>query len=118
MPRPIPVKGAPVKKKAFKQYLELVVNNLDDDEKIFFQDESTFSQSGIPRRVWAVKGTKPTLRIYGTHSKLNVFGMINPISGKSHFSFIKRLNGDCFIYSVSKVNPKRVPECQKDICGR
>ncbi|MHA1821924.1 MAG: hypothetical protein ACTSVC_15735 [Promethearchaeota archaeon] len=47
----------------------MVVNNLDDEE-IFFQDESTFFQSGIPRRTWALKGTKLTLMIYGTHSKL------------------------------------------------
>ena len=89
------------------------MNNLDDDEEIFFQDESTFYQSGIPRRVWAVRGTKPTLPIYGTHSKLNVFGMINPISGKSHFSFIKKLTGDCFIQFL-KLILKEYP-CAKKI---
>lgn len=35
--------------------------------------------------------------IYGTHAKLNVFGFINPISGQSHFQYIKRLTADCFI---------------------
>ena len=65
-----------------------IVRILEDDDEIFFQDESTFCQSGIPHRTWAVKGTKPILPIYGTYSKLNVFGIINPISGKSHFQYI------------------------------
>jgi len=106
------VKGDPIKKKAFKQHLEFVIKNIGDDEKIFFQDESTFCQSGIPRRVWAVKGAKPTLPIYGTYSKLNVFGMINPISGTSHFSFIKKLNGDCFIQFL-KLILKEYPNSKK-----
>ncbi|MHA1394242.1 MAG: IS630 family transposase, partial [Promethearchaeota archaeon] len=112
MPRPLPTKGDPHKKEAFKQHLEVIVKDLDDDEEIFFQDESTFCQLGIPRRVWAVKGAKPTLPIYGTYSKLNVFGMINPISGKSHFSFIKRLNGDCFIQFL-KLILKEDPNSKK-----
>ena len=64
---------------------------------MLFQDESTFYQSGIPHRRWARKGETPTLPIYGKYAKLNVFGIINPLSGQSHFQYIDRLNADCFI---------------------
>lgn len=62
-----------------------------------YQDESSFYQSGTIHAKWARKGSKPILKIYGTYSRLNVFGVINPITGQSHFQYIKRLNADCFI---------------------
>jgi transposase len=73
------------------------VKNLKEGEQLFFQDESTFYQSGLARRMWARKGSRPILPIYGTRAKLNVFGIINPITGKSHFQYIKQLDADCFI---------------------
>lgn len=66
-------------------------------DQIFFQDESTFYQSGTSHRKWARKGSHPSLKIYGTRSKKNVFGFINPLTGASHFLYIKRLNSECFI---------------------
>jgi len=62
-----------------------------------YQDESSFYQSGTVHTKWSKKGSKPILKIYGTHSRLNVFGVINPITGQSHFQYIKRLNAECFI---------------------
>ena len=92
--------------------METIVKNLGDKEEIFFQDESTFYQSGIPHRTWAVKGTKSLLPIYGTYSKLNTFGIINPISGNSHFQYIKKLNADCFIAFLSLIL-KEYPNSKK-----
>ena len=85
VPRPIPAKGDKNKKLEFKKDLAEIVKNLKTDEQIFFQDESTFYQSGIPRKKWAIKGSTPELLIYGTRARLNVFGIVNPITGKSHF---------------------------------
>ena len=70
---------------------------MDETDTILYQDESTFYQSGIPRKMYARKGSKPELQIYGTHSKVNVFGIINAITGASHFQYIDRLNADCFL---------------------
>lgn len=80
-----------------------IVSNLGRDETILFQDESTFYQSGLPRKVWAKKGTKPILPIYGTRAKLNVFGIINPLTGQSHFQYIKNLDSDCFILFLKAI---------------
>ena len=85
------------KKLEFKKELKALVKNLDEGEQIFFQDESTFYQSPLPRKMWVVQGSKPELPIYGTRARLNVFGLINPITGKSHFQYIRQLNADCFI---------------------
>lgn len=80
-----------------------IVSNLGVDDTFLFQDESTFYQSGLPRKVWAKKGTKPTLPIYGTRAKLNVFGIINPLTGQSHFQYIKNLDSDCFIQFLKAI---------------
>jgi len=40
--------------------------------------------------------TESNVHIYGIYSKLNVFVIINPILGKSHFRFTKRLIRVCF----------------------
>lgn len=85
---------------------------LKKGEVMLFQDESTFYQSGLPRKRWARKGTTPTLPIYGTHSKLNVFGFINPFSGQSHFQYIKKLNADCFIEFLNAIL-KEYPDAEK-----
>jgi transposase len=53
--------------------------------------------------VWAKKGTKPTLLINGSYAKLNVFGFINPLTGQSHFQYIKNLDSDCFIQFLKAI---------------
>jgi putative transposase len=41
-----------------------------------------------------------------------VFGFINPLSGKSHFQYIKRLNADCFLRFLKAVL-KEYPDASK-----
>lgn len=53
--------------------------------------------------MWAQKGTKPILPIYGTQAKLNVFGVINPFEGKGHFQYIKTLDSACFIQFLKAI---------------
>lgn len=96
-PSNAPCERRPKKKEEFKKKLSDILSHVTSDETLLFQDESTFYQSGLPRKVWAKKGTKPILPIYGTNASLNVFGVINLLKGDSHFQFIKRLNSDCFI---------------------
>lgn len=100
------------KKLKFKTDLQTLVQNLDENEQVFFQDESTFYQSGLPRRMWSVRGSNPELSIYGTRARLNVFGIINPITGKSHFQYIKQLDADCFINFLELIL-KEYKDCTK-----
>ncbi len=96
-PRPMPSKGDLKKKEQFKQDLGDILIDFHPDDVLLYQDESSFYQSGTIHAKWAKKGSNPILKIYGTYSRLNVFGIINPITGQSHFQYIKRLNAESFI---------------------
>lgn len=41
-----------------------------------------------------------------------MFGFINPLSGQSHFQYIKRLNADCFIQFLNAIL-KEYPDTRK-----
>lgn len=69
-----------------------LVNNLNENESILFQDESSFYFSPEPRRIWAPKGSKPILRIHSGKKRLNVIGAIDPIQRRGYFQYIKNLD--------------------------
>ena len=46
--------------------------------------------------MWAIRGSKPILPIYGSRARLNVIGAIDSINDKGYFAYIKNLNAKLF----------------------
>ena len=85
------------KKNEFRQYKAGLLENLSSSEVVLLQDESSFYMSGIPHKVWAMKGSHPELPIHGGRKRLNVIGAIDPCNDQGYFQFIDRLDAQCFL---------------------
>jgi len=53
--------------------------------------------------MWALKGTKPILRTFNSHEKVNVVGAINPFEDEGIYAYIDSLNGKNFETFVRKI---------------
>lgn len=94
--------GSP-KKQEFLEKKKHIIRNLSPDDTILIEDESTFYRSGDPRKVWALKGTKPILRTLGSHEKVNVIGAINPFEDEGIYAYIKTLHAKNFKVFLQKI---------------
>jgi len=97
VPRPKPFKADKEEQANFKQNLTELVRNRKENERILFQDESSFSFSPEPHRMWAVKGSRPFLLIHGGRKRQNIIGAIDPFSDKGFFQRIDNLNAKNFL---------------------
>jgi transposase len=97
VPRPKPIKADKEKQAHFEQRLTELVRHRKDNERILFQDESSFSFSPEPHRMWAVKGSRPILPIHGGRKRQNVIGAIDPVSDQGFFQRIENLNAKTFL---------------------
>lgn len=91
------------KKQEFLEKKKQIIQNLGPDDTILIEDESTFYRSGDPRKIWALKGTKPILRTFGSHEKVNVIGAINPFEDEGIYAYIKTLTGKNFEVFLHKI---------------
>jgi len=53
--------------------------------------------------MWALKGTKPILRTFGSHEKINVIGAINPFEDEGIYGYIETLNAKNFEAFLRKI---------------
>lgn len=53
--------------------------------------------------MWALKGTKPILRTYNSHEKVNVIGAINPFEDEGIYGQIETLNALNFEIFLRKI---------------
>lgn len=56
--------------------------------------------------MWALKGTKPILRTFNSHEKINVIGAINPFEDEGIYGYIESLNAlnfKHFLQTIVKV---------------
>jgi len=91
------------KKQEFLEKKKQILQNLRPEDTILIEDESTFYRSGDPRKMYALKGTKPILRTYNSHEKINVVGAINPFEDEGIYGYIETLNGANFETFLRKV---------------
>ncbi len=96
VPRLMPAKADPFKKMKFIKQLTHLINDLQENEVILFQDESPFYFSPEPHRIWALKGSRPKLPVHGGRKRLNVIGAIDPILDEGFFQYIKNLDAANF----------------------
>jgi len=60
------------------------------------QDESIFVYDCVIRSVWALKGSKPIVKITGSHKMTFVFGALS-LDGHQLFRQYSEMNGDIFL---------------------
>ncbi len=91
------------KKQEFLEKKKKIIQELGPNDTILIEDESTFYRSGDPRRIWALKGTKPITRTFGSHEKVNVIGAINPFKDEGIYAYIESLNANNFKIFLRKI---------------
>jgi len=91
------------KKQEFLEKKKQIIQHLRPEDTILIEDESTFYRSGDPRKMWALKGTKPILRTYNSHEKVNVIGAINPFEDEGIYGQIETLNALNFEIFLRKI---------------
>ena len=60
------------------------------------EDESIFIYDSVIRYVWALKGSKPRVKITGSHKMTFVFGSLS-IDGRKLFRQYPKMNSDVFL---------------------
>jgi transposase len=95
VPRPMPAKADP-KKAEFVERLTELVWRLSPHDTLFYEDESSFTFSGTPHKVYGRKGSKPTLKIHGGRQRQAVVGAIDAIRERGFFKYIHTLNAATF----------------------
>jgi transposase len=94
VPRPWPVEQDEQARQAFRDKLkELWKNN---EQEIWFADESGFLADPRPRRIWALKGTTPTTPYTGLHVRESVLGAVNPRTGELLSLVFNHVDTDVF----------------------
>lgn len=94
VPRSWPEKQDPVLRAQFRSD---VSNMLDNDSiELWFGDESGFLADPRPRRVWAVKGSKPKCTRTGIHLRESVVGAVCPKNGELSALVIDSVDTDVF----------------------
>ncbi|MBM4023070.1 MAG: hypothetical protein FJ284_12685 [Planctomycetes bacterium] len=54
--------------------------------RVWFQDEARFGQLGTLTSVWAIKGSRPTVKRQNGRKSIGVFGIVDPAAGWSMVS--------------------------------
>ena len=78
-----------------KKNKEILVS-LPEGWDVIEQDESIFIYDAIVRKVWALKGSKPRVKVTGSHQKSFVFGALS-LSGRQLFRQYSEMNSGIFI---------------------
>lgn len=91
------------------QFLEELNELVNKEELVVFQDESTVDHHPTLHGMWALKGTKPKVKTFGTHAKRHVFGAVIPSTGEHVSMVTKKLTAVRFVRFLKKLI-ERVPE--------
>ncbi len=69
------------------------------------QDESIFVYDCVIRSVWALKGSKPTVKITGSHRKTFVFGVLS-LDGRQMFRQYSEMDSNAYLNFLRCVKRK------------
>ena len=76
---------------------------------LIFMDESTFKMVPTLTRMWAKKGSKPTIPTYDDKRQVVITGGTNPVTGKTHFYLSANANQKAalaFLKQIRRYNPQ------------
>ena len=72
------------------------MDTLSEGWNVVCQDESIFVYDSVIRSVWAIKGSKPRVKITGSHKKTFIFGSLS-LDGRQLFRQYSQMNAKIFV---------------------
>ncbi|MGI6697320.1 MAG: winged helix-turn-helix domain-containing protein [Clostridia bacterium] len=78
----------------FKADIRDLLETCDDDTVILYQDEAVITDESTAILKWAPKGKQPIVPTdnVGSRERFVMFGAVNPVDGKVHYSTSKSAN--------------------------
>lgn len=85
-------------KQQFKDDLKQLIEGLDDDTVVLYEDEAVFTDEPTTTRKWALKGCQPIIPTYshGSRKRTVMFGAVNPNDGEVFYSTCEAGNSNTF----------------------
>jgi transposase len=85
-------------KDKFKQELNELIENIDDDTVILYEDEAIITDEPTTTAKWALKGNQPIVATESSKSRERIvmFGAVNPKDGQVTYSTYDSGNSDNF----------------------
>jgi len=94
----------------FQQQISQLLEKAKQGEIVLiFMDESTFKMVPTLTRMWAKKGSKPTIPTYDDKRQIVITGGTNPVTGKTHFYLSANANQEAalaFLKQIRRHNPQ------------
>ena len=94
VPRPWPLKQDEELRETFRQELAELLDN--DEQEIWFCDETGVLGDPRPCRRWMKKGEAGTVPFLGKHLRSNVVGAVHPKTGELFSLIVSHMNTDMF----------------------
>ncbi len=112
VPRPIHEKQEPGVIEGFKKYLPTLIEGLinefrqkTDDKRVlayWCQDETRLGIRTIPGKKITLKGIKPQQTLQWSYKYYYIYGLIEPVGGRSFFYEFSHFNSECFQVFLEK----------------
>jgi transposase len=119
IPRPRHYKADKNRQEAFKQDLPEQVKQIQqahpqDSVELWSMDEHRVGLKPVVRRVWALKGHRPIIRVQHRYEWLYLFGFLHPSSGNTHWLPLPTVNVDVFTIALQHfATSRRWTRCRR-----
>jgi len=105
-PRPKAVKADPAKQAGFVRTVHRLLPKKPD---LWFQDEMAFWADPAAYKVWALRGSKPSVPRLVTHEHVNVFGAVRPEDGRFYAFIASHGNATLFQHFLDQMQERIDP---------
>jgi transposase len=107
VPRPRHHKADPAQQEAFKRELPEQVQQVQQAHpaaqvELWAMDEHRVGLKPIIRRVWALRGHRPIIRVQHRYEWLYVYGFVHPESGESQWLLLPSVNVEVFSIALAQ----------------
>jgi len=114
-PVPAPPDGAQWKQKR-ESFIEQIKPILaDQNNDVWFCDESGFEADPRPRQRWALRGSRPKVPYHGGHLRRNVIGAVNCQNGQLSVLIVSHCNTEVFQAFLDVFAKEHPPETQRNL---
>lgn len=88
----------PEAREQYKQELKELLDNIDENTVILYEDEAIITDEPTTTSKWALKGEQPIVSTdsSGSRERAVIFGAVNPINGEVHYSTYEAGNTENF----------------------
>jgi hypothetical protein len=92
---------------------ELRAEDLDREVELWTQDEARLGLKPIVRRVWALRGHRPSGDSRSRYQWLYVYGFAQPSTGRSHCLLLPRVNAELMGQALEQFSKWAKPSGKK-----